>query len=518
MAKAVGGHGWGLRVLATSGLAALLLLPAAGAGPGATTRISVTSSSAQADSHSLLPAIDGSGRIVAFYSDATNLVAGDTNNARDIFVRDRQAGTTTRISVDGAGAQSNSHSFAPTVSRDGRVVAFHSDATNLVSGDGNNSSDVFVHDRASRATTRISVATGGPEGNAGSYTPALSADGRFVTFVSDATNLVEGDTNFARDAFLHDRQSGTTTRISVSPTGTQADIHSLSSAISDDGRFVAFSSYASNLVVGDTNESADIFVRDRQDNTMTRVSVYSGGTEVEGDSLAPAISADGRFVAFDSDAWLLIWGDTNESRDVFVHDRQTSVTTRVSVDDAGIQASGASLRPSMSADGRFVAFYSDASTLVGGDSNGASDVFIHDRRSGATTRVSVGNGGTQASGDSLRPAVSGTGAVVAFESDAVSLVASDTNGFSDVFVHEPTIAAPPPPAPPVARCVVPNVRWRKLAVARRMVTAARCRVGRVRQARSRRVRPGRVISQSARPKTRARVGFRVNLVVSRGRR
>jgi Tol biopolymer transport system component len=507
-----------LRVLATSGLVALVLLPGAGAGPGATARISITSSGAQADSHSLLPAIDGAGRIVAFYSDATNLVAADTNNARDVFARDRQAGTTVRVSVDSAGTQANGQSFAPAVSRDGGMIAFHSDASNLVSGDANNASDVFVHDRQSRSTTRVSVATGGAEANGSSSAPALSADGRFVTFVSDATNLVTGDTNAARDVFLHDRQSGTTTRISVSSGGDQGNIHSLSSAISDDGRFVAFSSYAANLVDGDTNESADVFVRDRQDSSTKRVSVYSDGTEVEGDSLAPAISADGRVVAFDSDAWLLIWGDTNEARDVFVHDRQNALTSRVSVDDGGAQANGASLRPSITADGRFVAFYSEASTLVGGDSNGASDVFVHDRRSGATTRVSVGNGGTQASGDSLRPAVSGTGAVVAFESDAVSLVSADTNGFSDVFIHEPTVAAPPPPAPPPARCVVPNVRWKKLAVARRSITAARCRVGRVRQARSKRVRRGRVISQTPAARTRARVGSRVNLVVSRGRR
>ena len=507
-----------LRSIAAVSGAALVLLPAAAGGPGATARISVSSSGGQADSHSLLPAIDGAGRIVAFYSDATNLVAGDTNNARDVFVRDRQAGTTVRVSVDNSGAQANSHSFAPAVSRDGRMIAFHSDASNLVSGDANNASDVFVHDRQSRATTRVSVATGGVEGNGSSSAPALSADGRFVSFVSDATNLVTDDTNAARDVFLHDRQSGTTTRISVSTAGDQGNIHSLTSAISDDGRFVAFSSYAANLVDGDTNESADVFVRDRQDDSTKRVSVYSDGTEVEGDSLAPAISADGRFVAYDSDAWLLIWGDTNEARDVFVYDRQHGLTSRVSVDDGGAQANGASLRPSITADGRFVAFYSEASTLVGGDSNGASDVFVHDRRSGATTRVSVGNGGTQASGDSVRPAVSGTGAVVAFESDAVSLVSADTNGFSDVFIHEPTVAAPPPPAPPSARCVVPNVRWKKLAVARRSITAARCRVGRVRQARSNRVRRGRVISQSPSARTRARVGSRVNLIVSRGRR
>ena len=139
-----------LRVLATSGLVALVLLPGASAGPGATARVSVAGNGAQADSHSLLPAIDGAGRIVAFYSDATNLVPGDTNNARDVFARDRQAGTTVRVSVDSAGAQANGQSFAPAVSRDGRLVAFHSDASNLVPGDANNASDVFVHDRQSR--------------------------------------------------------------------------------------------------------------------------------------------------------------------------------------------------------------------------------------------------------------------------------------------------------------------------------------------------------------------------------
>ena len=507
-----------LRVLATSGLVALVLLPGASAGPGATARVSVTGNGAQADSHSLLPAIDGAGRIVAFYSDATNLVPGDTNNARDVFARDRQAGTTVRVSVDSAGTQANSQSFAPAVSRDGRVVAFHSDASNLVPGDANNASDVFVHDRQSRATTRVSVATGGAEGNGSSSAPALSADGRFVTFVSDATNLVTGDTNFARDVFLHDRQTGTTTRISVSTAGDQGNIHSLSSAISDDGRFVAFSSYAANLVAGDTNESADIFVRDRQDNSTSRVSVYSDGTEVEGDSLAPAISADGRVVAFDSDAWLLIWGDTNEARDIFVYDRQNGLTTRVSVDDGG---DAGERREPQAVDHRRRPL---RRVLLRGVDPGRRRLERRLRRLHSRPpqrRDDEGERRERRHAGERRQRQAGRQRNRRRRRVRVRCREPGRRRHQRVQrrVHPRADGCrSSSPAPPPARCVVPNVRWKKLAVARRSITAARCRVGRVRQARSKRVRRGRVISQSPAARTRARVGFRVNLVVSRGRR
>jgi Tol biopolymer transport system component len=491
---------------------ALLFLPAASAGPGAPSRVSVSTGGAQGNGRSFVPAISADGRFAVFYSDASNLVEGDTNRSHDVFVNDRQTGETTRMSVDSSGAEANDDSFAPAINADGRFVTFSSAASNLVVGDGNSVDDVFVRDRQANTTTRVSVAPGGAEANGGSTSPSISADGRYVAFLSDATNLVPGDTNMVRDVFVFDRQTATTTRASVDSNGVEADVESLTPVLSAGGRFVAFASFADNLVPEDFNESADVFVRDLQANTTTRVSEYQGGFEADFDNLRPSISADGRFVAFDSDAANLAWGDTNDVFDVFVKDRQTDILTRVSVDDAGAEGSGDSLRPSISADGRFVAFYSEAPNLVSGDTNGATDVFVHDRRSGATKRVSVVGGGRETDGDSLRPALSTDGRLVAFESDASNLVAADSNHFTDVFVYDPAAAAPPPPAPTV-RCVVPRVIGMRLGTARARIVRAKCRVGRVRRARSQRV--GRVLSQSPRARSVRPRGTRVNLVVGR---
>jgi len=488
---------------------ALVLLPAASAGPGATFLASVATGGAAGNGRSFVPAISGDGRFAAFYSDASNLVAGDTNDLRDVFVNDRQTGETTRMSVDSSGAEANDDSFAPAISADGRFVTFSSAATNLVAGDTNGVDDVFVRDRQAGTTTRVSLAPGGAEANGGSYSPSISADGRDVAFLSDATNLVAGDTNTVRDAFVFDRQTATTSRASVDSAGVQADVESLTPVLSADGRFVAFSSFADNLIPLDTNESSDVFVRDLQANATTRVSEYQGGFEADFDNLRPAISADGRFVAFDSDADNLAWGDTNDVFDVFVKDRQTDILTRVSVDDGGAEANGDSVRPGLSADGRFVAFYSEAPNLVPGDTNAATDVFVHDRRSGATKRISVAPGSGESNGDSVRPALSADGRVVVFESDASNLVAGDSNHFTDIFVADRFAPVPPPPV----RCMVPRVIGLRLATARKRIGRANCRVGRVRRARSRRV--GRVLSQSPRARSVHPRGTRVNLVVGR---
>lgn len=492
---------------------ALLLLPAASAGPGATFRASVATGGEQANGRSFFPAISADGRFVAFYSDASNLVADDTNGLRDVFVNDRRTGETARMSIDGSGAEANGDSFAPAISADGRFVTFSSAASNLVAGDTNGVDDVFVRDRQENTTTRVSVAPGGVEANRGSYSPSISADGRRVAFLSDATNLVPGDTNAARDVFVIDRQAATTTRASVNSAGdVQANVDSVTPVISGDGRLVAFTSFADNLVPEDLNESSDVFVRDLQTNTTTRVSTYQGGFEADFDNLRPSISADGRFVAFDSDAANLAWGDTNDTFDVFVKDRQTDILTRVSVNDAGEEGSGDSVRPAISADGRLLAFYSEVATLVSGDTNGSTDVFVHDRRSGATKRVSVAPGGAEANGDSVRPAISADGRLVVFESDASNLVAGDSNNFTDVFLNDPSGVAPPPPAPTV-RCKVPRVIGLRLATARKRIGRANCRVGRVRRARSRRV--GRVLSQSPRAGSVRPRGAKVKLVVGR---
>jgi len=411
---------------------------------GVTTRVSVASDGTQGDRFSSTPALSADGRYVAFDSGATNLVPGDTNGTPDVFVHDRQTGQTARVSVASDGTQGNGSSYGPALSADGRYVAFESYAQNLVPGDTNGEADiyrgadVFVHDRQTGQTTRVSMASEGTQANESSYRPALSADGRYVAFDSGASNLVPGDTNETRDVFVHDRQTGQTTRVSVASEGTQGDgwsgITSLS--LSAEGRYVAFASAAANLVPGDTNGTVDVFVHDRQTGQTTRVSVASDGTQGNGFSQWLSLSADGRYVAFTSEAATLVPGDTNGTVDVFVHDRQTGQTTRVSVASEGAQGNGASYQPSLSADGRYVAFASGSSTLVAEDTNGAWDVFVHDRQTGQTARVSMASDGTQGNDASGGASLSADGRYVAFTSIASNLVPGDTNGTWDIFVHE----------------------------------------------------------------------------------
>jgi Tol biopolymer transport system component len=418
---------------------------------GPTTRVSVDSANRQANGPSSVAAISADGRFVAFESDATNLVAGDTNGLTDIFVRDLVAGSTIRVSVDSLGRQANGASFNPTISSDGRFVAFESNATNLVTGDTNGLPDIFVRDLLTGKTTRVSVDSLGRQANGASFNAAISGAGpifgptatspvttigHFITFESDATNLVTGDTNGQRDVFVYDLVAKTTTRVSVDSLGRQANGPSYNPVISADGRFVAFESDATNLVTGDTNGKRDVFVHDATTRGTTRVSVDSLGRQANGPSYSAAISGDGRIVAFESDATNLVTGDTNGKRDVFAYDMTTRGTTRVSVDSLGRQSNGSSFNAASSADGRFVAFESDATNLVTGDSNSKRDVFVRDLVMGSTARASVDSSDRQALGASSGAALSGDGHFVAFESDANNLVPGDTNLKRDVFVHD----------------------------------------------------------------------------------
>jgi tricorn protease-like protein len=406
-----------------------------------TTRVSVASDGTQANSYSSSASISAGGRYVAFESYATNLVVGDTNAEwiSDIFVHDRQTGETTLVSIASDGTQAYAPSFSPSISADGRYVAFGSFAFNLVAGDTNGTTeDIFVHDRQSGETTRVSVASDGAQANGYSKFASISADGRYVAFYSYASNLVAGDTNGLDDIFVHDRQSGETTRVSVASDGSQADNLSESSTISADGRYVAFTSQARNLVAADTNGSDDIFVHDRQSGETSIVSLASDGTQANSDSYAPSISADGRYVAFVSKASNLATGDTNWDDDIFVHDRQTGETTRVSVASDGTQANSESYNASISDDGRYVAFESYAGNLVaGGDANlEGLDIFVHDRQTGETIRIPGSPAGFQPNNSSYDSSISANGRVIAFLSYADNLVVGDTNYFADVFVYE----------------------------------------------------------------------------------
>jgi len=402
-----------------------------------TSRVSVDSSGAQGNGDSYGGMIAANGSIVAFNSVASNLVAGDTNGTWDAFVIDRTTGITERVSVDSSGAQGDSGSGSGVIAENGTIVAFYSVATNLVAGDTNGLGDLFVHDRSTGITKRVSVDSSGNQGNSDSLSPSLSTDGRFVAFYGGASNLVSGDTNNNDDVFIHDRATGVTELVSVDSAGVQGNAWSGFPSISADGRFVAFLSGSSNLVAGDTNSADDVFVHDRSSGFTERVSVDSSGAEANAECGDPSISADGRFVAFWSGADNLVANDQNRTGDAFVHDRTTGVTERVSVDSSGNEGNALSGDPSISGDGRFVAFESYSSNLVPGDHNGFMDIFVRERASGLTTRVSVDSTGAEANSDSGDPfMISKDGLAVGFSSGATNLVAGDTNQVVDVFVHE----------------------------------------------------------------------------------
>ena len=421
--------------------AALLLClviagPALGVNP-TTKRVSIGPAGIEGNGNSYSSSISADGRFVAFQSDATNLVANDTNGKPDIFVRDHQTHTTARISVSSAGVEGNGGSYAPSISGNGRYVAFVSDSSNLVANDTNGFLDVYVRDRQAGTTRRVSISSTGHQGNSDSYNPSISADGRYVAFQSDASNLVVHDTNLAGDVFVRDRKTGSTTRISINSSGHQGNGGSYAPSISAEGRYVALQSDATNLIANDTNGAADIFVRDRRAGSTTRVSVSGAGHQGNGGSYTPSISADGRYVAFQSIASNLIAHDTKDSADIFVRDRTAGSTRLVSISSAGHQGNGGSNSPSISADGRYVTFVSDATDLVANDMNGTTDIFVRDRTAGSTRRISISSGGVEGDGASYSPHISADGRFVVFESVATNLVANDLNGTYDVFVRGP---------------------------------------------------------------------------------
>ena len=379
-----------------------------------------------------LSAMSADGRFVAFQSSASNLVPHDTNNRSDVFVHDRVNGATTRVSVSSARRQANGDSWGPDISGDGRFVSFVSDASNLVARDTNGCTDpatgtfcadVFVHDLRSGMTTRINVSSTGAqsEPDPGYVTASIAGNGRYVAFTASASNLVPGDANGGPDVFVRDRVAGTTRVVSVGPDSLPADASGGGGRpdASADGRFVVFAT-GSPLVGEDSNGLFDIYLRDRRQGTTTRVSLRPDGQQFLDDSFRPHLSPDGRFVVF----------TMGFPGTAFVFDRVAGRTSLVA-DGAFAQA--------ISAHGRFVAFTSDAAELVPGDTNGATDVFVRDQAVGTVRRVSVASDGAQADDRSFDADISADGRFVSFVSEATNLVPHDTNGTADVFAHGPLL-------------------------------------------------------------------------------
>jgi Tol biopolymer transport system component len=390
-------------------------------------RASVASGGGDANGPSESAAISADGRFVAFRSSASNLVSSDTNGAADIFVRDRTSATTTRVSVATGGAQANGPSSSPAISSNGRFVAFVSAATNLVSGDTNGKEDVFLHDRDTGDTVRASVSTAGAEADGDSLLPALPMGGRLVAFVSHATNLVGGDNNGLSDVFVRDLQAGTTTRQSVSTSGVEGDHFSGLQGItfSADGRFLFFQSSASTL----TTPTASIYARD----------LFSNETLAASTGRNPSASANGRFLAYRFGGPFI-----GDSVDVYVRDlcidTPSCAPTSLLISTAtfGNTTSSGGHDPSLSADGRIVAFASYI--RLSEDAEGMREqVYVRDTCRGAPTTcvlrfVRIAPGGVQPDENVSKPALAANATLVAFESAATNLLSGDGNGHKDVFV------------------------------------------------------------------------------------
>jgi Tol biopolymer transport system component len=385
--------------------------------PQSTVRASLSSSGEQGNDDSWAPSISGTGRWVAFTSEATNLVRHDNNGQSDAFVRDLRTNTTKLVSVSSSGEQGNGSSGQPSVSRNGRWVVFESQANNLVAADHNDGEsmvdDVFVRDLRTGITSLVSVSSTGQQGNDYSYNPSISANGRWVVFVSQADNLVPNDRNqHDLDVFVHNLRTGRTEIVDVNSSEEQASTHGYvyeRSAIAAGGQLVVFESDATNLAPGNEN---GVFVRNLRTGT-TRMVAANGWFA--------SLSANGRRVAYTAGG-------------VFVRDLRTGVTTKVNVTTAGEPLDAFSCCPSISPNGRWVGF--QGAVPAGGDNgrDGVDAIFVHDLSTRRTTMVSVGSSGAPEY-DSSTASLSNKS--VAFESDLENLVpgGDDYPYATDIFVH-----------------------------------------------------------------------------------
>ena len=387
--------------------------------------------------------ISADGRYIAFMSDSSRIVANDINRMRDVFVHDREISQTTLVSVTPDGNQASGVGAA-SMSTSGRYIVFTSYDARFVENDSSKDIVAVVYDReTSQVRTIAAESDRGRSIHGTQGVPLISSNGRYVIFSSGASFLGDDDTNLVFDIFLHDYETDRITRVSVALDGMQANGHSYIRSISDDGRYVAFDSYASNLVVNDSNDSIDSFVHDRQTGQTKRVSVASDGTQANSHSWMEAtgsISADGRYVIFNSNATNLTNSYNGQSQ-VFVHDITTAQTTRVSTTIDDEPANGASFAGTLSADGRYVAFASSATNLVANDElgGGGTHVYLYNRETGRMRLVTNSIDGAPANGSSVPSSISADGRYLTFGSFASNLVDNDLNdslNFQDVFVYD----------------------------------------------------------------------------------
>lgn len=387
--------------------------------------------------------ISDDGRWVAFDTRASNFAPNDTPSSEDVFLHDRFTGETLCASLTPGGFAGGGRSYAPSLTGDGRYLAFMSTAI-LLAEDFDTLYDIYVLDRDLGTLVLASLDSQGVKGFDDSWDPNIAHDGRYVSFYSFAANLVPNDTNGFIDVFVRDLQLGTLERVSVSTAGVEANHASESGHLSVDGRFVLFDSFASNLVAGDTNGLRDCFLRDRLNGTTVRITETLGGGQATHHNFGYGVSADGRNACFGSQSQIYSPLDTNLAGDVFVRDMQTGLFELISVGPNGEIGDGGSGSASMSPDARWIAFSSVSSTFAGEPTfTFDSDIFLRDRVAGTTQLLSTNDVGVMGSGWSSYPLVSFGGNRITFKSEAPNLIPGDHNAQDDIFVRDLTLSVTP---------------------------------------------------------------------------
>lgn len=382
------------------------------------------------------PVISLDGKRVVFRSDATNLVPEDNNGQQDVFFKNIDDGSISIASTNAQGAPGEGPSEEPFISGDGAVVTFTSQSSNLVPGVSGPVKNIYRKNIKTGAIDLVSGDAAGAPGNDDSVSSSASVEGRFVAFVSSASNLVAGDSNGVSDVFIKDMANGAITRVSTGPQGEQSNSVSGSiygTSMSADGRLVAFFAAASNLNQFDNDNQLDVFVKDTQSGAVTLASTNADGVKGNAGSYNPAISADGRYVAFASVATNLAPGDTDGAVDIYYKDLQTGRLTLASANKDGMKALESG-DPAISSDGRYVAFSARGAGLVPELSNDTYQAFIKDGTGGDLILASQSGSGAEGNDASVKPALDKNAGHIVFESAASNLVPTDSNGLYDIFL------------------------------------------------------------------------------------
>lgn len=408
-----------------------------------TERISSSTNGEPANNKAECVSFSADGRYAVFYSDASNLVEGDRNGHTDVFLRDRLLDTTSLVSISSTGLQGNGDSQCASISLDGRYIIYHSKANNLVEGDTNGVQDIFLRNRLTGETTRVSYRANGSQLDQDAFYAYISNDGSYISFVTADRHVIGNDPTDQLDTFVVNTTNGAIVRATVPYTGIEPNSSSWG-ALSGDGNSVVILSYATNMVANDTNNYADIFVYDLKQHTMNRASVASNGTQGNNESLSPSISGNGRYVVWQSKATNFVPNDNNNYEDVFIRDMVNNTTSLVSISSSNQQGKDDSYEPSISDNGQYIAFMSTATNFDSHDTNIWPDVYVRDRIKQKTYLGAVLGDGTVSDSGSALPFISSDGRVIGFRSNSTNFAGEPlplcgNDACSQIYIHDQSL-------------------------------------------------------------------------------